>query len=488
MKKRVFIIASFWMMAVPQLLQAATANDDVVKVEINKGTLVKLDRPASSVVISDPNTADVQVVSPKLILVRGKKIGETSLYAIDAQDNLIVDSVVEVSHNLSGLQREIKRAAPDADVEFKTVDGGMVINGFANNTAESENIRNIASTYIGGTDKLVNMVKTNGSDQIMLKVKIVEMARTDLKKMGLNLQAQGFSGVNALQVLQGNDVLFHTPTAGTDAYSAWRSIMDRGGSPDTQILLRHANLAGVVDALETQGLATTLAEPTLTTTSGQAASFLAGGQFPIPVVQSSTGGAPVVSIQYQPFGVSLNFTPIMMNKDRISLTVAPEVSSLDFSNPIQVSGITYPILLDRKASAVVELGSGDSFMLAGLMQNDGNNSISKFPGLGDLPVLGALFRSTQFQNNQTELVILVTPYVVHPVAAGGQLQTPLDGYKPPSDLQILMNGQLYRQHSPEGDKEDAKDDAPASPDTAAPAEKKTQSLPTLHGEGGFIMD
>ncbi len=184
-----------------------------------------------------------------------------------------------------------------------------------------------------------------------------------------------------------------------------------------------------------------LAEPTLTTTSGQAANFLAGGQFPLPVVQGQNG---TVTVQYQPFGVSLKFTPVVMAHDRISISVAPEVSTLNFSNPIQVSGITYPILNTRKASSVVELGSGDSFMLAGLLQNETSNTINKFPGLGDLPVLGALFRSTQFQNNETELVILVTPYIVHPVAEA-KLQTPLDGYKPPSDLQLLLQGNLYQQ-------------------------------------------
>ncbi|MDE3059707.1 MAG: type II and III secretion system protein family protein, partial [Pseudomonadota bacterium] len=228
-------------------------------------------------------------------------------------------------------------------------------------------------------------------------------------------------------------------------------------------------LSGLIDALETQGLATILAEPTLSTTSGQAASFLAGGQFPVPVVQPS-GSGTTYTIQYQPFGVSLKFTPVVMSHDRISLTVNPDVSTLDFSNPIQVSGITYPIIDTRQASAVVELGSGDSFMLAGLLQSDVSNTVNKFPGLGDLPVLGALFRSTQFQNNQTELVILVTPYIVHPVADGSKLQTPLDGYKPPSDLERLLLGNLYQQQPMKKDK----DEKPA--------------MPELHGAGGFILE
>jgi pilus assembly protein CpaC len=177
-----------------------------------------------------------------------------------------------------------------------------------------------------------------------------------------------------------------------------------------------------------------------------------------------------ITIQYKSFGVSLNFTPVVMNKNRISITVAPEVSTLDFSNPIQVAGITYPILQTRQASTVVELGSGDSFALAGLIKNQTSNNINKFPGLGDVPVLGALFRSTQFQNDQTELVILVTPYIVHPVAQASKLQTPVDGYTPPNDFQRLMFGNLYQQH-------------PVDHET-----KKMPAMPKLHGDGGFIAE
>ena len=167
---------------------AMAADEEIVTVEINKGTMVKLDRAAASVVISDPNTADIEVVSPRLVFVRGKKIGETTLYAVDALDQTILSAVVDVTHNISNLEREVKRIAPDADVSFHTVDGGMVMNGFAATVDESEKIKTVASTFMGASDKIVNMVKTNGSDQVMLKVKIVEMKRSDLKTLGMNLQ------------------------------------------------------------------------------------------------------------------------------------------------------------------------------------------------------------------------------------------------------------------------------------------------------------
>ncbi|MDE3037053.1 MAG: type II and III secretion system protein family protein [Pseudomonadota bacterium] len=458
-------------------VSARAADDRVISVEINKGALVKLGRAASSVVIADPATADIEMVSPKLVVVRGKKIGQTSLYAVDAQDNPILNAVVSVTYILSSLQQTVKSVVPDASVSFRTVDGGLVMEGFADSVADSEKIRTIAQSFIGASDKMVDMIQTAGSDQVMLKVRFVEMARNDLKNLGVNMQNAFSSGVGglALQVVQGPNIGINNATNNFETLNAGATpvdrtgLLDRGSSQNTGILARWhgGQMTSMIDALETQGLATILAEPTLTTTSGKAASFLAGGQFPVPVV----GQNGQTTIQYQPFGVSLKFTPVVMSHDRISMTVAPEVSTLDFNNPIQVSGITYPILDTRSAAAVVELGSGSSFMLAGLLQNDGSNTINKFPGLGDLPVLGALFRSTSFQNNETELVILVTPYIVHPVADASKLQTPLDGFRPPSDLQLLLMGNLFQQQPLK------------APDKAPPA-----AMPPLYGDGGFIME
>lgn len=450
---------------------SALSNDErMISVEQNKGTMVQLDRPAASVVISDPTTADVQVVSPTRVFVRGKKVGETTLYVMDYEDKEIMNAVVDVTHNISNLERAIKRVAPEADVSFSTVDGGLVMDGFAGTVKESENIRDVASTFIGPNDKMVNMIKTNGSDQVTLRVKIVEMSRTNLKKLGVNLQHIGSGGDFGLQVLQGNDIGFFGPDAETTYYRTFGSLLKRGSNSDTAILTRYKDFASTVDAIETLGLATVLAEPTLTTTTGKPASFLAGGQYPLPVA----GQNGTVTVEYQPFGISLNFTPVVMSKSRMSITIAPEVSSLNFNNPIKVSTFNYPILETRKASAVVELGSGDTFVLAGLLKSETGNDISKFPGLGDVPVLGALFRSTEFQNNQTELVILVTPYIVHPVA-DKSLQTPIDGFVPPNDFQLLLNGELYTQQ-------------PMKKQTEKKSEKSAISEPKLNGEGGFILE
>ncbi|NBX03732.1 MAG: type II and III secretion system protein family protein [Alphaproteobacteria bacterium] len=429
--------------------------EPMLQVEINKGQTIKLPRAASSVMVADPATADVQVVSPTLLFVHGKKVGETSIYAVDNQDNQIYSTTIQVTHNISNLQRAIRRIAPDADVDVKTVDGGMVLGGFAGSAAESENIRSVASAFIGDKEKMMNMINTAGSDQVTLQVKIVEMSRDDVKKFGINLASILSRGNFGLQLLNGPDIAL--TAAG---------VLDRDGSSNSALLgkfgTKNTNISGLIDALETQGLANVLAEPSLTTESGKTAKFLAGGQFPIPV----RDGNGSVTIQYKDFGVGLNFTPIVMSKDRISINVAPEVSTISFDNPIEVAGIKNPIIMTRKAESTVELGSGQTFALAGLLKNEASNSVDKFPGLGDMPVLGSLFRSQSFQNNRTELVILVTPYIVRPVSDHSKMQTPDEGYVPPSDLQRIMHGSLYQQQPM----------------------NKEDDLPALNGEGGFIQE
>ncbi len=435
------------------LAAAAAVASEVVKVELSKGSMIKLDAPIVSVVVADPETADVQVVSPKLLFVRGKKIGETSLYAVNDKDETVLDATVEVTHNLSKLQRIVKQVAPDADVEFNTVGGGLVLDGNANSPIESENIRSVAAAFIGDDDKMVNMMNTGGSDQVTLEVKIVEMARTDVKRFGINMQALFGAGGMALQVLQGQDIALASSVlnrAGTDT-ALFGSWTNRG----------RTNISGFIEALEEEGVANVLAEPNLTTTSGKAASFLAGGEFPITV---STGDGEV-SVSYRPFGVSLNFTPTVLSKDKISINVAPEVSTISFDNPVATNSINNPIILTRRAQATVELGSGQTFALAGLLRNDHSNSVDKYPGLGDVPVLGTLFRSSGFQNNQTELVILVTPYIVRPVS-NHAMQTPLDGFQAPSDFEHLLMGSLYEQEPMD----------------------ENQSRPKLNGDGGFILE
>lgn len=452
--RKIFFVLVVALVAVANANDTAYA-DQLVQVEMNKGKLIKLDSPVSSVVMADPDTADVQVVSPRLIFVHGKKVGETSLYAVGNNDDTILEATIEVTHNLSKLERLVKKVAPDANVDFNTVDGGLVLEGSTASSEQSENIRSVAEAFLGANDKMVNMMKTGGSDQVTLQVRIVEMARSDVKRLGINVQSLFGVGGMAMQVLQGEAVDLDSTTgvltrSATDT-AIFGSWTNRG----------RANISGFIEALESEGLANILAEPTLTTTSGKTANFLAGGEFPITV---NTGNNQI-SVEYKPFGVSLNFTPTVLSKDRISLNVAPEVSTISFDNPVATNTINNPIILTRKAQATVELGSGQSFALAGLLRNESSNTIEKFPGLGEVPVVGALFRSHSFQNNQTELVILVTPYIVRPVS-DKSLQTPMDKFVPPNDFQRLLLGNFYQQEPMDEEK----------------------IAPHLNGDGGFILE
>lgn len=451
--------------------------EDLVQVEVNKGKRVTLPKAAASVVAANPFIADVQVVSPRVLYIYGKGVGETSVFAIDTEDNTIFDANVRVTHNIASLDNAVKKMAPDADVQFKSVNGGLVMEGFASSVEEVENIRSMASNLVDNdknqkltTGSIVNMITTGGSDQVTLQVKIVEMARTDVKRLGLNLLSQFGNNGLGFQILQGNNI-----TVNSSGILTRTGISVADAAKDTSVYARFAGITGVLDALESQGLATTLAEPTLTTSSGKTANFLAGGEFPIP----QKDGLGNVSVTYKPFGVKLDFTPVVMSKERMSITVAPEVSSINFDTTIETAGIRNPTINTRKAQATLEMGSGETFMLAGLLQNTESNAIDKFPGLGDMPVIGALMRSQQFRNNKTELVILVTPYIVRPVTESKKMLTPYDGYVPPTDLQRLLFGNLYQQEPMEGD------------EGAAPAPvviENDEKSPRLKGEGGFLLE
>lgn len=408
---------------------------DLVTVEVNKGRPLRLPQAAASVAIANPDIADVQVVSPRLLFINGKAAGETSLIVVDAQDRVIVEGNILVTHNLTRLKRAASEMLPGQKIEVTSTDNAIILKGKLDSPVESEKVQRLATSFLqGDKQKIINMIDTTGSDQVMLKVKIVELARSDLKRFGINWESLLSGGGFSFGLAQGRDVVDST------------GALTRNGSDSTFYVGQHTgnrNINAVIDALEQDGLVSVLAEPNLTTRSGMTASFLAGGEVPVPVVQSSAGSAPIVTIQYQQFGVSLQFTPVVMSKDQISLTVLPEVSALSDEHAVTQNGFTVPALTTRRASATVDLGTGQTFAIAGLLRNDQGNTVSKFPGLGDIPLVGALFRNSQYSNDQTELVILVTPYIVKPIGDPNKLATPLDGYKPATDSERIFLGKLH---------------------------------------------
>ena len=439
----------------------------IINVEINKGTPVHLSAPAASVAVADPTIADVQVISPKLIMVAGRGVGETSVMAVDNRDNVILQGTVVVSHNISRLQRAMAEASPENKVTATSVDGAIVLRGKVDSPVAAETAQRLATGFLANDrQRVINMLDTSGGDQVMLKVRVVELARSELKRFGINWESLIAAGSFVYGVGVGRD--FVSAATGFDrALNGDHSIF--GGFRDgTQ------NINVAIDALENDGLVSVLAEPNLTARSGQQASFLAGGEIPIPV-QGQNGE---VTIQYRQFGVSLQFTPVVLSKDKISLTVLPEVSALSEQNRVSTaSGVSVPAFTTRRAQTSVDLGSGQTFAIAGLLRNDNTNSVNKFPILGDVPVLGALFRSTAFRNDQTELVILVTPYIVKPIDDPKSLATPLDGYQAPTDFERIVLGRLSGETmmQPNSAKSQLNGKSPAAVFSGAP------------GEAGFLM-
>lgn len=422
-----------------------------IGVEVNKGTVVRLRQPAATVFVADPEVADIQVRSPGLVYVFGKRVGETVLYAVDDNDRVLLNTTVVVSHNVSRLRQAIRAVAPDAAVEVTSVDGSLILTGTVATAAEAENIRRVASRFVPDPASLINQIKVVAPNQINLRVRIAEVTRETLKSFGVSWDVLAQTGSFAFGIATGQFV------SGTPLNNVAVASLSRGS----------LDLNALIDALGTEGLVTVLAEPNLTAMSGETASFLAGGEFPIPVAYPQNN---TISIEFKPFGVSLAFTPTLIDGNRINLKVRPEVSQLSSAGAIQLSGFSIPALSTRRAETTVELASGQSFAIAGLLQNNSVQDISKVPFLGDVPILGALFRSDRFRRNESELVIIVTPYIVRPVS-GTRLASPTDGLVPPNDVERIIGGMNYRQQLSDRSK------APHLPDGR-----------TLIGPAGFVLE
>ncbi len=403
-----------------------------VAVEVNKGRLVRLEQPVSSVFLADPTVADVQVKSPTLVYVFGKKSGETSLFAVDGEDQILANFRVTVTHNLSALDQALRRYIPDAAINVSSLGDAVVLTGTVTSPAQAEDARSLAARLAGGDANVLNRLAVRGPNQINLRVRIAEVQRNVVKQFGINWEA----------IFRGGSFLFGLATGRDVIETGTRTIL-RDTTSDTAIAGYQGgnwDLNAVIDALENNGLVSILAEPNLTTTNGETASFLAGGEFPVPVPQD----ANTITIEFKKFGVGLAFTPTLLNDGRISMRVRPEVSQLSSTGEVRISNFVIPALTTRRAETTVELGSGQSFAIAGLIQNNQTHDVRKFPGLGDLPILGSLFRSDGFRRNETELVIVITPYIVKPVSDPRMVAAPTDGLVTSSDGERIASGALYR--------------------------------------------
>ncbi len=438
---------------------------------VGEGQMVTLPKNVANVWTSNPKVADVYVNSRRQINIFGKDMGEATVIATGSDGSVVYGARVRVNQNISSINEILHSAMPDSNITVTTAGQVAVINGTVaspDDAAQAEMlVRAVLNPGTKEGDPLnivpVNRLRTAVPLQVTLKVKIAEVNRDLLKQIGVNLLASDTTGGFKFGIAQGGGINLPPADCVKDCPLPTVIRNSIGSTLSGAGKLFGLDILSSLDLAETDGLVTTLAEPNLTALSGETASFLAGGEFPIPISQSL--GA--VSIEYKEYGVSLAFTPIVLADGRISMRVRPEVSELSDAGAVTLNGFTVPALTTRRAETTVELGSGQSFMLAGLLRNTNSNSIDKAPVLGDLPIIGALFRSTKFRRQETELVIIVTPYLVRPVS--GRLPLPTDGYRMPTAAQQFLEGQTYTGVSGSAAATTAPAPAPGAPAPAAAA-------------------
>lgn len=422
--------------APPSLTSLPTVPMDVhqaIHLDSGSGELVSLSRPAASVFTADPKVADVRPASQTSLYVLGIAPGETTIAALDTAGRPIAQYRVVVTPSAFGADaasRAIAQLVPGTEVKISAVPGGLAVSGSVATPAEAAEIMQIARGYVGPKETVEDQLDVLSDVQVSLQVRIAEMSRTITRELGVNWNALGTTGGKIA-------TSFFAPNALALLPDAMNSFGFKYSSGNTRV-------DAMLNALAQDQLARLLAEPNLTAMSGQTASFLVGGEYPIPVSQQNG----TTTVQFQQYGVSLSFIPTVLSNNLISLRVRPEVSSLTDQGAVTLnqdgSSLQIPALLVRRAETTVELGSGQSFAIAGLLQDQSSQTDSGIPGLSELPVLGALFNSNSFQRGESELVIIVTPYIVHPASGPSAFRLPTDAFRPASDLERIL---LHRQEA-----------------------------------------
>ncbi|WP_265569666.1 type II and III secretion system protein family protein [Sphingomicrobium nitratireducens] len=437
------LMAATAVLAAPASAQIVAEAEGVhageLAVPVNKSQVLRTDRRFQRALIGNPEIADVLPLTDQSLYVLGKSVGTTSLTLYDGRNNLIAVVDVAVGPDVTGLRRQLSDLMPGDTLGARMVNDSIVLEGIVSSAVAADRAVQLAEAYAPG--RVINMLSIGSSQQVLLEVRFSEVKRTALKDLGIGMfvtdeDVQGSIGSGASL----------TPGDDSDSNSGFgngvlglSSITDAFGVFTGDFPLLGANISLALDALERKGAVTTLAEPTLVALSGETASFLAGGEFPIPVAQNSTGSGSAITVQFKPFGVSLAFTPTVLADGVINIVVAPEVSSIDTSASVTINGLVVPGLSTRRAQTVLELRDGESFALAGLLRTDFQDTVNQFPILGSLPIIGTLFRSTNFRREETELVIIVTPRLVRPVPAGS-LKVPTDGALPPDEIDLFLLG------------------------------------------------
>jgi len=418
-----------------------------ISLSIGSGQLISVPGTMADVFVSNDAVADVQVKSQRQFYVFGKSGGMATVYASDGHGKVVWSANVRVGSNIDSVDSMLHLAMPDARIGVATMGTStFLLTGTVRSPEDAAEAERLVQAYVGKEATVISRIRTATPLQVNLQVRVAEVSRSLVKQLSVNMSSIDSSSGFKFGIGQGT-IANHSPGMplgvggkvtvtlpdGTEMPGSSVSTYGSGTTLAGAGKLLGLNILGSLDAGETVGLVTTLAQPNLTTLSGETADFLAGGEFPIPISQ----GLGATSVEFKKYGVSLSYTPTVLADGRISLRVRPEVSELTSQGSITMNGYSIPGLTTRRTETTVELGSGQSFMIAGLLSNNSQNTIQKLPGAGDLPILGSLFRSTGYRRGETELVIVVTPYLVKPVDAN-QIVLPTDGFRTPDDLQRIL--------------------------------------------------
>jgi pilus assembly protein CpaC len=437
-----------------------------ITLALGKAAVVQLDTDARDVLVSDPTTVDAMVRTPRRVFLLAQKIGQTNAFFFDGAGHQILTIDIRVERDLSDLTSTIRSDVPDSNIKVAALNDNVVLTGSVANAQDAARAQDLAAQFIRDpgkpidATKIVNMLKISSNEQVMLKVRVAEMQRQIAKQFGINLAAATIQDGIPLVLSTSNPYGLAgkalSDLSGAQAGQVCSSASTVPGLNPLSALAGNGicnlqnSLQGQLQALEQAGLMHTLAEPNMTAVSGETAKFLAGGEFPVPAGVDNQGN---VTIVFKQFGVGLSFTPVVLSDRRISLQLSTEVSELTNTgaytlNPGTPESITIPALNVRRAETTVELPSGGSFAVAGLLQHTTKQVLDAFPGLKDMPVLGALFRSRDFESDETELVVIVSAYLVQPTNEK-KFAAPTDGYKTASDMDTIAFGKLNAIKKPD---------------------------------------
>lgn len=446
MQRITYMCLPLVLLAAPVPVAAQYKSSDIhagtVEIPLNKSQVVNSDVVIDKALVGNAEIADILPLTDRSIYVLGKSMGTTSLTLYDRGGRVIAVMDIAVGPDIHAYQEQVSRLIPGSDIKAHISGSSMVLTGLATDAGMIDRSVQLARSFAG--ENVVNLIGMGSSQQVMLEVRFAEVRRN----IGENIGVRGFASNGSFSGVTGpGSSLTPDPLDGTGLLKLG-SITNGFGIISDSFRALGLDFEAYLDALETKGFAKTLAEPTLVALSGEKASFLAGGEFPIPVVQGGStgggaaGGGSSITVEFKPFGVSLAFTPTVLGDRTINLKVEPEVSSIDSAASIQLNGINIPGLQTRRASTTLELRDGESFAIAGLLQKEFQTTINQVPLLGSIPILGALFRSTEFQKGETELLIVVTPRLVAPIKPS-QVKLPTDRVRDPDAAKSVLFGESY---------------------------------------------